>query len=149
MMRSVCAALALIFAIGTAQAQNFSAEELASRTVHRRAVEAVIWGMPAVNFDLMSQAMTEAKGSWNQIVFWSRLPDWKNQTLTPNPDMIYLMPFFDTKDAGPMVMEIPPAVRRFDHRQHRRRLADRAGGCRSRRRRQGQGRQISDPAAWL
>ena len=45
----------------------------------------------------------------NQIVYWSRLPDWKNQTLTPNPDAIYLMPFFDTKDAGPIVMEIPPA----------------------------------------
>ena len=45
----------------------------------------------------------------NQIVYWSRLPDWKNQTLTPNPDVIYLMPFFNTKDVGPMVLEIPPA----------------------------------------
>ena len=25
---------------------------------------------------------------------------WKNQTLTPNPDSIYFMPFFDTKDVG-------------------------------------------------
>jgi hypothetical protein len=30
---------------------------LAKRTLHRRAVEAVIWGMPAVNYDLMYQAM--------------------------------------------------------------------------------------------
>lgn len=66
--------------------------------------------MPAVNFDLMLQAMIgSAKGKPNQIVYWSRLPDWKIQTLTPNPDVIYLMPFFDTKDAGPMVLEIPPA----------------------------------------
>ena len=28
--------------------------------------------------------------------------------MTPNPDVIYLMPFFDTKD-GPIVIEIPPA----------------------------------------
>jgi hypothetical protein len=28
----------------------------------------------------------DAKGAFNQIVCWSRLPDWKNQTLTPNPD---------------------------------------------------------------
>ena len=34
----------------------FSPTELAERTLHRRAVEAVIWGMPAVNFDLMYQA---------------------------------------------------------------------------------------------
>jgi hypothetical protein len=66
--------------------------------------------MPVVNFDLMFQAMIDsAKGKPNQIVYWSRLPDWKNQTLTPNPDVIYLMPFFNTKDAGPMVLEIPPA----------------------------------------
>jgi hypothetical protein len=50
----------------------------------------------------------ETKGTFNQIVYWSRLPDWKNQTLTPNPDSIYLMPFFYTKDVGPVVLEIPP-----------------------------------------
>jgi hypothetical protein len=89
---------------------RLSASELAERTVHRRAVEAVVWGMPAVNTDLMYQAMVrEVKGDWNQIVYWSRLLDWKNQTLTPNPDAIYLMPFFNTAEAGPVVLEIPPA----------------------------------------
>src|SRR6185369_3963504 len=42
-------------------------------------------------------------------VYWSKLSDWKNQTLTPNPDAVYFMPFFDTRDAGPIVLEIPPA----------------------------------------
>jgi len=84
--------------------------DLADRTVHRRAVEAVIWGMPAVNCDLMFQAMVrEAKGAFNQIAYWSRLPDWKIQTLTPNPDAIYLTPFTNTAKVGPMVLEIPPA----------------------------------------
>jgi hypothetical protein len=45
----------------------------------------------------------------NKVVYWSKLFDWKNQTLTPNPDAIYLMPFINTKDAGPMVLEIPAA----------------------------------------
>ncbi|HET9535382.1 MAG TPA: DUF1254 domain-containing protein, partial [Mesorhizobium sp.] len=104
------AALAAFCAPAVSPAQNPSADDLARRSVHRRAVEAVIWGMPAVNLDLMLQAMIgSAKGKPNQIVYWSRLPDWKNQTLTPNPDVIYLMPFFNTKDAGPMVLEIPPA----------------------------------------
>jgi hypothetical protein len=48
-------------------ASTFSAAELAERTVHRRAVEAILWGIPMV------------------------------------------MPFFDTKAKGPMVLEIPPA----------------------------------------
>jgi hypothetical protein len=84
--------------------------DLAERTVHRRAVEAVIWGMPAVNCDLMYQAMVrEAKGAFNQIAYWSRLPDWKIQTLTPNPDAIYFTPFTNTAEVGPLVLEIPRA----------------------------------------
>lgn len=89
-------------------AQDFSAEDLSRRTVERRAVEAVIWGMPAVNYDLMYQAFVGIKGGPNQIAYWSRPLDWKNQTLTPNPDTIYFMPFYDTK-AGPVVLDIPPA----------------------------------------
>jgi hypothetical protein len=109
MKRSVLAALSLICVATSATGQNLPAEDLARRTIERRAVEAVIWGMPAVNFELMYQAMVQSKGEWNQVVFWSRLPDWKNQTLTPNPDTVYLMPFINTKDAGPVVLEIPPA----------------------------------------
>jgi hypothetical protein len=89
-------------------AQHTSAQ-LAERSLYRRAVEAVIWGMPAVNAELMFQAMTQAKGDFNQVVYWSRPVSWKNQTLTPNPDTIYLMPFYNTKDVGPMVLEMPPA----------------------------------------
>jgi hypothetical protein len=67
--------------------------------------------MPAVNYDIMYQAaVSQVQGSFNQIVFWSRFPDWKNQTLTPNPNAIYLMPFINTKDVGPVVLEIPPAT---------------------------------------
>jgi hypothetical protein len=52
----------------------FSSADLSERAIQRRAVEAVIWGMPAVNTDLMYQAMVrEVKGDWNQIVYWSRL----------------------------------------------------------------------------
>ena len=87
-----------------------SSDDLARRIVERRAVEAVIWGMPAVNTDLMLQEMlAKTGGRVNQILYWSRPVDWKNQTLTPNPDAIYFMAFFNTKDAGPIVLEIPPA----------------------------------------
>ena len=124
--------------------------QVTERAIYRRAIEAINWGMPAVNLDLMLQAMIgSAKGKPNQIVYWSRLPDWKIQTLTPNPDVIYLKPFFNTKDVGPMVLEIPPA----DGGSITGTIMDAwqvgAGRCRSGRRRQGQGREVSDPAARL
>jgi len=109
MKKTVFAVLCLIWAPVSADAQQFSADDLTYRIVQRRAVEAVIWGMPAVNYDLMLQEMLKLGGKANQIVYWSGLPDWKNQTLTPNPDAIYLMPFINTKDVGPVVIEIPPA----------------------------------------
>jgi hypothetical protein len=81
---------------------------LVGRSVHRRAVEAAIWGMPAVNYQRMVDAALANGAKANQIVYWSQPVNSKNQTLTPNPDTIYLNPFYDTT-AGPMVLEIPPA----------------------------------------
>jgi hypothetical protein len=107
--KAIFAALGLIWTVVSAEAQQFSADQIARRATERRAIEAVIWGIPAVNYDLMLQEMLKLGGKPNQIVYWSRLPDWKNQTLTPNPDAIYLMPFINTKDVGPVVIEIPPA----------------------------------------
>ena len=109
MMRKACLAiLALVLSIAAAPAQTFSADELASRSIQRRAVEAAIWGMAAVNTDLMRQEMlTKTEGKVNQVIYWGRPLDWHNQTLTPNPDAIYFMAFFDTHD-GPVVFEIPP-----------------------------------------
>jgi hypothetical protein len=101
-------AIAGLVTSAQAQAQTLSAHDLARRMIERRAIEAVIWGMPAVNTDLMLQEMLKLGGKPNQIVYWSGLLDWRNQTLTPNPDVIYLMAFFTTKD-GPVVIEIPPA----------------------------------------
>ena len=80
------------------------------RLVQSRAVEAVIWGIPAVNAELMAQEAVKAGGEINEFVYWSRPADWKNQTLTPNPDSIYFMSFYSTKDVGPLVIEVPPAV---------------------------------------
>lgn len=74
------------------------------RGQYRHAVETAIWGMAAVNFEHMREVMSSGRA--NEFVFWSHLLDWRNQTLTPNPDLIYYMAFFDTHD-GPVVVEIP------------------------------------------
>lgn len=64
--------------------------------------------MPAVNYDLLLQAALRAGTKENEVVYWSRPVDWKNQTPTPNPDALYFMIFFDMKHAGPIVIEVPP-----------------------------------------
>jgi hypothetical protein len=85
-------------------------DDIAARQIERRAVEAVIWGMPAVNYERLMQAAAANGAKPNQIVYWSQPVNAKNQTLTPNPDTIYLNPFYDTT-SGPIVLEIPPTER--------------------------------------
>ena len=109
MLRVAFTALALLAGTASVVAQDVSPESLQRRAVERRATEAVIWGMPAVNADLMLQeALSKTKAKVNEVVYWSRPVNWKNQTLTPNPDAIYFMSFWNVKD-GPIVIEIPPA----------------------------------------
>ncbi len=107
MIRTCCLVVCALFLGAPAQAQSL--DELLDRQARSRAVEAMIWGMPAVNTDLMLQAALETTTAKpNDIVFWSRPVNWKNQTLTPNPDSIYFMSFWNVKD-GPVVIDIPPA----------------------------------------
>ncbi len=88
---------------------TFKPANIKEQMIYQRGIEAAVWGIPAVNFQLMFDAFAKINGSYNQVVIWPKLLDWKNQTLTPNPDVIYLMPFFNTKEVGPVVLEIPPA----------------------------------------
>jgi hypothetical protein len=109
---AVSSILALLLAVPAHAQQSHPASfrEIERQLLQHRAIEAVIWGMPAVNRDLMYQAMLrETKARDNQMLYWSRLVDWKTQTLTPNTDVIYFTPYFDTKEVGPVVLEIPPA----------------------------------------
>jgi hypothetical protein len=109
MRRLSLAALVVACASTPSLADGASSSELARRAIERRAVEAVIWGMPAVNTELMADQMMKAGGRPGQIIYWGKPLDWHNQTLTPNPDTLYFMGFYDLKASGPMVVEIPPA----------------------------------------
>ena len=70
-------ALGLLLSVSiSARAENSSADELNRRTIERRAVEAVIWGMPAVNYERMLQAAIDNGAKLNQVVYWSRPVNW-------------------------------------------------------------------------
>ena len=92
-----------------ASPKTFSPANIEEQVIYGRALNAVVWGMPAVNFQLFIEALNNAKGDYNQVVYWSGLMSSKNQTLTPNPNVIYISPFYDTRK-GPVVLEIPPAA---------------------------------------
>src|SRR5688572_2472271 len=83
-------------------------EQLAQRTIERRAVEAAIWGMPIVSFDAMRQAFLQ-HARYGDILYLSSAADWKFQITTPNASSLYVYFNFNLKD-GPVVLEFPPAV---------------------------------------
>jgi hypothetical protein len=79
---SVLAALVLICASASSHAQSLSAEDLARRAIEPRAIEAVIWGMPAVNTDLMRQVQKNADGSVD-IYFGPKAPAGRESNWVP------------------------------------------------------------------
>ena len=103
-----CAFMCLALSV---QAQTYSSEQLARRTIERRAVEAAIWGMPIVAMDAIRQGFLRDMGAqYNDIVFYSKPADWKFQTTTPNASTHYIYSAYDTRRDGAIVLEVPPAV---------------------------------------
>jgi len=71
--------------IDVRRASRLSPKELANRTIYRRAVDAVIWGLPLVGEDTAKQAyFRDGKANYNDIVWWRKGGGWKNQSPTPN-----------------------------------------------------------------
>jgi hypothetical protein len=87
----------------------------ANRMLERRAVDAVIWGMPIVSLDTMRQAyFRDGKARYGDIIWWPKGNAWRNQSLTPNTSLRYLYVFCNTKDDGPIVLDLPPAANRSE-----------------------------------
>ena len=103
---------ALAFGAGctTTHDKTFTSAKLHKRTVERRAVDAVIWGLPLVGEDTCKQAaFRDGKATYNDIVWWPK-GSWKNQSPTPNVNTRYMYFFCNTRQDGPVVVELPPAV---------------------------------------
>ena len=104
-------ALLGVLAFTNAIAAGFTPKELQQRMIERRAVDAVIWGLPLVGEDAVKQAaFRDGKASYNDIVWWPKGGSWKNQSPTPNVNTRYMYFFINTKQDGPVVVELPPAV---------------------------------------
>ncbi len=72
-MKRLLLILTVAFAGATwvAAEESLSPRDISRRAIESRAVEAVVWGMPAVNYDLMLQEMlTKTPGKVNQMIYW-------------------------------------------------------------------------------
>jgi hypothetical protein len=88
-----------------------SAEEqtISDRVMHYRAIDAVVWAMPLLNFKQFRDGHKALGVKQNDIAYHTKIQDWKFQTATPNNTTPYVNFFWNIKD-GPIVVEIPPSA---------------------------------------
>jgi hypothetical protein len=98
--------LVLSIVLSQAQAQELSPQE---QMIHRRAVEAAVWGMPLEGTrGLLVGTRTDLGGDWNDVVYFSKPMVSRHGFLTANNQTPYVVGSFNTKD-GPLVVEVPGA----------------------------------------
>jgi hypothetical protein len=98
--------LVLSIVLSQAQAQELSPQE---QMIHRRAVEAAVWGMPLEGTrGLLVGTRTDLGGDWNDVVYFSKPMVSRHGFLTANNQTPYVVGSFNTKE-GPLVVEVPGA----------------------------------------
>jgi hypothetical protein len=85
------------------------AGEAENQALRRRAVEAAIWGMPAVSMrSAINATKRDLGGDWNDVVYFSKPMVSRHGFLTANNQTPYVISSINTKD-GPMVVDVPAA----------------------------------------
>ncbi len=107
MRKAVLSAVALIFATISSQAQN-SADDIARRSMERHAVDAAIWGMPAVSMAGFRKSLAGIGADFNQVVYFSKPLEARHEFLTANNQTPYVIAVLDLR-GGPIVLDVPPA----------------------------------------
>ena len=89
-------------------AQEQTSDSFASRTTERRAVEAAIWGMPAVYMAGIRRSLAGIGAGYNQVAYFSKPLEARHEFLTGNNQTPYVVSVLDLH-SGPVVLELPPA----------------------------------------
>lgn len=110
---STCALMTALLGAGCAQAQAQERAQpkktVSQRMLHHRAIDAVVWAMPLLNFQQFRDGHKALGVDYNDIGYYSKIQDWRFQTATPNNTTPYVN-FFWTVADGPVVIEIPPSA---------------------------------------
>ena len=88
--------------------QEQTPDSFASRTMERRAVEAAIWGMPAVYMAGIRRSLAGLGADYNQVVYFSKPLEARHEFLTANNQSAYVVSVLDLH-TGPVILELPPA----------------------------------------
>jgi len=88
---------------------NGKEQNIQDRMLHSRAIDAVVWAMPMMNFKFYRDALIGAGVGPNDVGYYSKVQDWRFQTATPNNTTPYILAHWSVKD-GPIVVEIPAAT---------------------------------------
>ncbi len=76
-----------------------------------RGVDVFLKGMPAASVRELMQGPREiGADAYNKIMIMDKLLDSKPLFLTGNTSTLYVVPTFDLKAEGPMVVEVPPGM---------------------------------------
>jgi len=82
---------------------------ISDRVMHYRAIDAVVWAMPLLNFKQFRDGHEDLGVKQNDIAYHTKIQDWRFQTATPNNTTPYVNFFWNIED-GPVVVEIPPSA---------------------------------------
>jgi hypothetical protein len=104
-MQIITAVIVALTGLGSANAVEQTTHE---KITHSRAIEAVVWAMPLLNFNQYRKGCEEIGVQLNDIGYYSKIQDWRFQTATPNNTTPMINFFWNIKE-GPIVVELPPA----------------------------------------
>jgi hypothetical protein len=99
-------AVLLVTGLSSARAQEQTIHE---RMLHHRAIDAIVWAMPLLNFKQFRDGHKALGVDYNDIAYYSKVQDWKFQTATPNNTTPYINFFWNIAE-GPVVVEIPASA---------------------------------------
>jgi hypothetical protein len=79
---------------------------------YNRAIEATIWGVPAVSMVAIRQSLKrDLDANFGDIIYFSKVLDSKHELLTANNQTPYVVIVLDLRN-GPMVLEVPAATKK-------------------------------------
>jgi hypothetical protein len=87
-----------------------TAEKLYDEMDFQRATQAFIWALPAIGFQALHVAQRNSFGAKDgDVTLFQDLKD-KEGMLTPNITTLYAFSFWNMKQRGPLVVEVPPGA---------------------------------------
>ena len=108
---SLCLALSVgsVVAADAQQGQPPKKSDLDNQLAYQRAIEAVIWSMPAISIrEFWEAAFKDYGASWNDVILWSKPATPRHELLTANNQVPYMLTALNLRQ-GPVVVEIPAA----------------------------------------